>query len=256
VSNAPGMVVKKLGQPVPDSNFISEVNTGRPQPAHANTPGRFSALSGLVPARSVPSSRSTLYASGGRRFFHSSFDSLSGSLGEGTAAPAGSSVFQFFCSASMSFMVLGGAACRHNGAAASPSKNVRRSICQWYRPGPVASVARGNVVADHRAEDRAGDDDGAGVVDVLVDRLIHRLVNDRRRPMHHDVAHWRVVRPVVAMHHGRPVLHIVVLHDDVPGAVTMAPVIAVGERGAGAEHNGTCEDGENCLLQHGNLLIK
>jgi hypothetical protein len=48
----------------------------------------------------------------------------------------------------------------------------------------------------------------------------------------------------------------VVLHDDVPGAVTMAPVIAVGERGAGAEHNGTCEDGENCLLQHGNLLIK
>ena len=56
----PGMVVKKLGQPVPLSNFISEVNSGRPQPAQTNTPARFSSLSGLVPARSVPSSRSTL----------------------------------------------------------------------------------------------------------------------------------------------------------------------------------------------------
>ncbi|MNC88835.1 hypothetical protein D3C83_46990 [compost metagenome] len=54
------MWVKKLGQPVPDSNFISEVNSGSPQPAQAKMPGRFSSLSGLEPARSVDSSRSTL----------------------------------------------------------------------------------------------------------------------------------------------------------------------------------------------------
>src|SRR5258705_12287437 len=50
VANAPGIVVKKLGHPVPLSNFIAEVKSGRPQPAHANTPGRFSRSSGLVPA--------------------------------------------------------------------------------------------------------------------------------------------------------------------------------------------------------------
>ena len=47
-ANASGMVVKKLGQPVPLSNFIAEVNSGRLQPAQTNTPGRFSSLSGLV----------------------------------------------------------------------------------------------------------------------------------------------------------------------------------------------------------------
>ena len=57
---AAGMVVKKLGQPVPLSYFISEVNSGKPQPAHAKTPGRFSLLSGLEPERSVPSSRKML----------------------------------------------------------------------------------------------------------------------------------------------------------------------------------------------------
>src|SRR2546422_10416082 len=104
------MLVKKLGQPVPDSYFISEVKSGRPQPAQTNTPARFSSLGALVPARSVPSSRSTRNASAGRRLRHSSFDSLSGSPGEGTAAPAGRKVFQSFCSSSMPFMLAGGAA--------------------------------------------------------------------------------------------------------------------------------------------------
>src|SRR2546423_11072081 len=99
------MAVKKLGQPVPDSNFISEVKSGRPQPAQAKMPARFSSLSGLVPARSVLSSRSTLNASGGRRFFHSSLESLSGSLGEGTLAFAGRKLFQFFFCRSMAFML-------------------------------------------------------------------------------------------------------------------------------------------------------
>src|SRR5688572_27129831 len=101
------MVVKNDGQPVPDSYFISEVKSGSPQPAQAKMPGRFSALSGLTPARSVASSRSTRYErSFGRRFFHSSFDSLSGSAGEGTFAPVGRKFCQLLCNAWMSFMVL------------------------------------------------------------------------------------------------------------------------------------------------------
>src|ERR1044071_8857883 len=102
------MVVKKLGQPVPDSNFIAELNSGSPQPAQAKTPGRFSSFSGLVPARSVPSSRSTLNDSGGRRLRHSSFESLSGSSADGTVAPAGRELFQPFFSSSMAFNGGGG----------------------------------------------------------------------------------------------------------------------------------------------------
>lgn len=60
VSNAPGRLVKKLGQPVPLSNFIACVNSGCSQPAQAKVPGRFSSFSGLVKGRSVPSLRSTL----------------------------------------------------------------------------------------------------------------------------------------------------------------------------------------------------
>src|SRR6476469_1166177 len=63
---------QKLGQPVPLSNFVSEENTGRSHPAQANVPLRFSALSGLVPARSVPCFRSTSYCAGVRRRRHSS----------------------------------------------------------------------------------------------------------------------------------------------------------------------------------------
>src|ERR1043165_3783897 len=83
------MEVKKLGQPVPESNFIAEVKSGSPQPAQAKIPGRFSLFSGLVPARSVLSSRSTLYDSGGRRLRHSSLERLSGSPAPGPGrAPA------------------------------------------------------------------------------------------------------------------------------------------------------------------------
>src|SRR3989441_684590 len=130
------MLVKKLGQPVPDSYFISEVNRGRPQPAQTNTPARFSSLSALVLARSVPSSRSTRNASAGRRLRHSSFDSLRGSPGEGTAAPAGTKLFQFFCSSSMPFMLAGGAAYAALEAKALATRvfsNVRRSILVSFR---------------------------------------------------------------------------------------------------------------------------
>src|SRR2546430_3000623 len=139
------MLVKKLGQPVPDSYFISEVNRGRPQPAQTNTPARFSSLSALVPARSVLSSRSTRNASAGRRLRHSSFDSLSGSPGEGTAAPAGTKLFQFFCSSSMPFMLAGGAAYAAREAKALATRvfsKVRRSILVSFRFDSSAGWSR------------------------------------------------------------------------------------------------------------------
>jgi hypothetical protein len=38
----PGSTSKKLGQPVPLSNFVSERKSGRRQAAHRKLPGRFS----------------------------------------------------------------------------------------------------------------------------------------------------------------------------------------------------------------------
>src|SRR5436190_1201641 len=63
---------QKLGQPVPLSYFVSEENSGRPQPAHAKVPLRFSALRGLVPGRSVPCLRNTSYCAGVSSLRHSS----------------------------------------------------------------------------------------------------------------------------------------------------------------------------------------
>src|SRR5687767_13992732 len=57
----PSISAQKLGQPVPDSNFVSEEKTGRSQPAQLNVPLAFTSSSGLVQGRSVPSSRSTAY---------------------------------------------------------------------------------------------------------------------------------------------------------------------------------------------------
>src|SRR5258706_6576066 len=70
VSIAPGIAVKKLGHPVLLSYFMSDLNSGSPQPAQANTPLRYSVFSGLVKRRSVPSSRSTWYCSGVRSWRH------------------------------------------------------------------------------------------------------------------------------------------------------------------------------------------
>src|SRR4030095_13379550 len=104
------MVVKKLGQPVPLSYFMSEVKRARLQPTQTNIPGRFSLFRGLVPGGSVPSSRSTLNCVGSRRLRHSSFESLSGSEGKGNLVPSAKSAFQFFCRFSISFMEDGWAA--------------------------------------------------------------------------------------------------------------------------------------------------
>src|SRR6185295_9926428 len=64
------MAVKKLGHPVLLSYFMSDLNNCAPQPAHTKTPLRYSALSGLVKRRSVPSLRSTSYCSGVRSDCH------------------------------------------------------------------------------------------------------------------------------------------------------------------------------------------
>src|SRR5262245_37037806 len=104
------MAAKKLGQPVPLSYFISEVKSGKPQPTQVKIPGRFSLFNGLVPGRSVPSSRKTLNSLGPNRLRHSSLDNLSCSLGNGTFTPSARSAFQFFCSASTSFIDTGCAA--------------------------------------------------------------------------------------------------------------------------------------------------
>src|SRR5687767_3068184 len=98
------MVVKKLGQPVPLSYFIADVNSGKSQPAQAKTPGRFSLFSGLEPGRSVPSSRRMLNCAASKRLRHWSVDSFRDSLGSGTLMPSASSDFQFFCMFSTSFI--------------------------------------------------------------------------------------------------------------------------------------------------------
>jgi len=57
VSTAPGMTSKKLGHPVPESNFASDLNKGKAQPAQTYVPAALLSLNGLVQGRSVPSLR-------------------------------------------------------------------------------------------------------------------------------------------------------------------------------------------------------
>jgi hypothetical protein len=71
VPKAPGKAWKKLGQPVPLSYLWAELNKGKLQATHTKVPGRFSALNGLLPARSVPCSNSTVYAAGASNLRHS-----------------------------------------------------------------------------------------------------------------------------------------------------------------------------------------
>lgn len=62
---------QKLGQPVPESNFVSDENSSAPQPAHTYIP--FSCLFQYLPlkAGSVPFSLSTRYCSSVNLSFHS-----------------------------------------------------------------------------------------------------------------------------------------------------------------------------------------
>ena len=54
----------KLGQPVPESNFVSDENSSAPQPAQRNVPSSWLSQYLPVKARSVAPLRSTSYCSG------------------------------------------------------------------------------------------------------------------------------------------------------------------------------------------------
>src|ERR1700741_5385014 len=58
------MGAQKLGQPVPESNLVSDVNRGVPHPTQWYVPGSFVFQYFPVNARSVPASRVTWYCSG------------------------------------------------------------------------------------------------------------------------------------------------------------------------------------------------
>src|SRR5437764_12256230 len=124
------MLVKKLGQPVPLSYFIFDVNSGRLQPAQTNTPTRFSLLSGLLPGYSVPSSRNTWYCAGVNSWRQTVLLRSSGSVVSGTSASFASSVFQFLRRSSIEAGVLSPAAktARAPTSATSIKRNSRRSI--------------------------------------------------------------------------------------------------------------------------------
>ena len=70
---------KKLGQPLPDSNFVVESNSSAPHAAHVYVPSSWLCTSSPLHGRSVPASRSTWYApaSTGRAIRHRSV-SISG----------------------------------------------------------------------------------------------------------------------------------------------------------------------------------
>src|ERR1700756_5633077 len=58
------MGAQKLGQPVPESNLVSDVNKGAPQPKQWYVPGSLVFQYLPVKARSVPAWRVTWYCSG------------------------------------------------------------------------------------------------------------------------------------------------------------------------------------------------
>jgi hypothetical protein len=74
----------KLGQPVPLSNFVVELKSGRRHAAQINVPTLFSLLRLFEKERSVALSNSTEYCSGGRISFHSECDLVSLSIGFGS----------------------------------------------------------------------------------------------------------------------------------------------------------------------------
>src|SRR6185503_11174226 len=62
----------KLGQPVPDSNLVSDEKRSFPQHTHLYVPFSWLFQNAPVKARSVPFLRVTMYCSSVRLFFHSS----------------------------------------------------------------------------------------------------------------------------------------------------------------------------------------
>ena len=73
----------KLGQPVPESNFVSDENSSVPQQTQWYMPSVFSSTYGPVKARSVPALRVTSYCSGVSCSRHSASVFLILSIGGG-----------------------------------------------------------------------------------------------------------------------------------------------------------------------------
>src|SRR6266404_9126989 len=65
---------QKLGQPEPDSNFASELNSGFPQHTHTYFPLSWLSTYSPVKGASVPFLRAILYCSGVSCCFHSASD--------------------------------------------------------------------------------------------------------------------------------------------------------------------------------------
>src|SRR6516164_3231693 len=68
------MGAEKLGQPVPESNFVSELKSGVPQQAHRNVPSSWRSQYSPVKAGSVPARRVTWNCSGVSCSCHSASD--------------------------------------------------------------------------------------------------------------------------------------------------------------------------------------
>jgi hypothetical protein len=86
VSTAPPLAgSKKLGQPEPESNLVSELKSSAPQPAQRYVPASLTTLYSPVHGRSVPWRRITSYWSGVSSSRHSSsdFSSLSVAMPRG-----------------------------------------------------------------------------------------------------------------------------------------------------------------------------
>src|SRR5215831_14766814 len=115
------MLVKKLGQPVPLSNFISELNSGSAQPAQTKIPTRFSSLSGLLKGRSVASLRRTKNCASDKLCFHSPSVFCNGATERATSAFLASSVGQSCWIASID-LALGLPAAKARPAAALAAK--------------------------------------------------------------------------------------------------------------------------------------
>src|SRR5690606_8974528 len=143
VSKTSGIVVKKLGQPVPLSNFISDVNNGSAQPAQMNSPGRFSSFNGLENAGSVSSSRSTSNRSSPSRLRHCSSESETRSRTLGTSKPAGTSCCHPDRMRSTSAAVRSAAgaarAASTSGAALKACSNLLLSMVVATAPAPLRS---------------------------------------------------------------------------------------------------------------------
>src|SRR5207249_5990386 len=140
-----GMLVKKLGHPVPLSYFISELNSGRAQPAQTKTPARFSSLSGLVNGRSVDSLRSTKNCGSERVCFHSASLFCRGAVLLATLASLASSAVQSRWIAAMDLVFAASAAAAETArrlapalSAATPIRNHR--LCMVLPPYPWTIV--------------------------------------------------------------------------------------------------------------------